>query len=630
MRSLSQRGGPGTAALSTLQRIQRISRRLATKIVSIALVVALLVMTVYAGPASGFTNVALSRTGCDSVGNYFGCGAGNDGVASGTSRWEPNTHPIACTGLPSPYTACYYWGIFAQESNGGLLSFDHVTLNAYRSGGGYWYVRCNATGPLSDNSTQIHSAFTAEAAGVTHITLTTPCTNVRYFEVVFYGMLDADAFSSTSIYEFEATLETPSIVSASVYIKSLFVSQTSAYVRVSWQWAQAYTGTWSAVDNTSAVGCGGTFGSGTDGALDGTVVAIDPFTSVCHAGDVGPLVLTVVDTVLNQTASLTIPGTARGSVPVGDTIPASPAQQPRIDLFIACISPTTNFCGASPATPVGDGWVKYRVSADDPTATATVRLYPVVNGVTGSPVFTDTAVALNGTTSAGVIVTHYLSPLAVGLYFLVAENASGSTTNALEFVAGRASEGLAPLLPSLNEICGPIDPACAVRNAVKSITCQNAELCWIERLTSVPSLLITDASTSLHDKLVTKQPFATIIASGGVILGQLSRATGAVTTSSTCSGVSITVPLTVTTMTAPPVAGVAMPTPPRAPTSIPGMAGRTTGPASVTVLDCATFESFTSQWTWWSTVRTFMDVAVYAAYGYGLLLRYDVKFRWSA
>jgi hypothetical protein len=149
--------------------------------------------------------------------------------------------------------------------------------------------------------------------------------------------------------------------------------------------------------------------------------------------------------------------------------------------------------------------------------------------------------------------------------------------------------------------------------------------CGIRSLFTIAGSSIQSAFSSLFATVANKQPFASIAASGPLVLVQLQRATAAVGSTNNCPGLDMQLPLNVVTMTAPPVNGRPMPTPPVAGTSIPGVAGRTTGPFVVNVLKCSTFEDVTSQWSWWSVARTAMDGVIYLAYGYSLLLRWQPK-----
>lgn len=186
---------------------------------------------------------------------------------------------------------------------------------------------------------------------------------------------------------------------------------------------------------------------------------------------------------------------------------------------------------------------------------------------------------------------------------------------------GRMSFLMSGILPVVAGGEVTITPQAPITDKNRVVCDQFNVVCGIQSLFTLAPDAIRGGFDTLMQPLKAKQPFATIIGSAPTILGQLGRASAAVTSTSTCTGVPIIVPLGVNGLpTAAPVSGIALPTPPRASAS----------PMTVTVLDCATFESFVSQWSWFPTVRSFMDVAIYAAYGYSLLQRWQPRAQMNA
>ncbi len=195
-------------------------------------------------------------------------------------------------------------------------------------------------------------------------------------------------------------------------------------------------------------------------------------------------------------------------------------------------------------------------------------------------------------------------------------NAQGTAFRSVTLTSLTADGGgssVAPIVVKAREVCdGFVDVACEVRNLGRTIG---------DLLTGVFDVgldVLVGAYDNLYNVLAAKQPFATILGSAAAVGAQLARATDSVSTSSTCSGLVLTMP------SLPPVAYT-------------GFAGPTTAPAwpssqpmpSFAVLACADLEPMGGT-TLWQSIRSVMDPAIYLAYGFALLKRFQPKTQLSA
>jgi hypothetical protein len=507
----------------------------------------------YAGPCENAATYNVTITGHQDY-RYFRVKLGITGAGG------PTLMEVGCDGVASSY-----------YSNDPAWGDPHVGAGRYAT-------------PSSNDT------------GVVDLGTTYDCTGTIFIHVFSYG-----AGQFFKLYQFEAygTIG-PATVPISDYMVNMRVDHPQFQWTAAWTWQQTWHGSL-VVGSTPA----GTVhdGVGSPASFSGAHV----FTSFsANAGnafypalwqDCYPLcqsdsfTVVVNDTDRNQTASYTFLRSSSGAV-------STPIKLPFMKDWYGCFNKTANLCGngsAAGRTDIAFTWT----GSDANLQVGQISIPNPSVYCCGGPVWSAANQSAGHVVASNLLTDTSKSPT----WLLAACNAVGCdtvlvTVNYASDVAVVGSGTDTPIgqPPSA---CGDIDPICGLRQifgVVAADVIAAVEGKWQD----------------LQDALLSRQPFNFVARSLEGIGTQIDRAKAATTATTTCSGLTISLPwaLWMPTVFHTPTVDYAVPT--------PGPSSPFTGGAtSLTfhVLDCASLEPVVTS-AWYSPIRAAMDPALYLLYGY--------------
>lgn len=451
-----------------------------------------------------------------------------------------------------------------------IPSSQQVTV----TGGGPW-----------DNTVTIDHNGTAAAA------CTAAVGQYMYLELIVPTANPAN--DADNVYTLEA--QAGVTATATDYIYNLVASHPPFARHYTWNWVRTYTGTWYVTNGAGThlpctIGC--------QQYLGDSLEAYSLNAGGQSGLEVGCLVICGHDT---YTIYITETGVGTTTYAIDSdldgTLIGTP-QDAHITAAQACYQKTASSCASKPgfswasiSSTAGQAFVNYTFTG------ASTYTYTVAVGQSGQPPFgtvgrTPGSYTLFLPVSTSLPAQLYLTVTGAGGRYVVADMVLDFSTDSVSApVTEQPDQGVATPPP----VCDAI-----------------AVVCNLQQLFAAPgaalNALALSTVQSIRATMLTRQPFNFIVRAYDGVSGQLALASAAVTTTSTCTGLVLTVPIGATGTWRPNPYGWALPTQPPA-TSMP-----------VTVADCASLEPVGGT-SWYQAIRAAEDPAIYLLFAYSQLRR---------
>jgi hypothetical protein len=549
--------------------------------------------------------------------------------ACGISDWA-GISGHTCTSAIDENDATYYQSVDGSTScsfNGNKCGYQSVmfrwgsagntqTLLSFRLKGVFPASGCGDQGCVSGSYTvnitcggTIRWSITTDATALDtgRINFTTPC----YHGDGSSGDININAGfylpnGHVIVYEFEAyTDEAVTTVPISTYMFNMRVDHPQFQWTASFSWKIGWHGSFVVATSSSAgsyytADSGGTTLTSSHTYTSYTATAGTVYLPYFHQ-DCFPLcqsdefTVIVNDTDRSQTATYTFTRSSDG--PVSD-----PIEIPQFTAWAACYNVAANDCDADfdPSHTHSSGAGTTDITYAFLGSNANVQVGPRsnLNAFTFQTVRSTQMDQTAGTYTYWGLTTS-TSQNRDWLFGATNDKGSDYANAVLNFTTGGVTAGGTSSViggGQSSSDCGDIDPLCALRQVFNIAA------------GAVSDLITNDDGTGaldrLHDLALSKQPFNFIVRAYDGISGQIGRAVAAVTSTTDCPGITFSLSSTVLPST---------------------INGYTVWPSGMTrpeftILRCADFEDLVGS-SWYQTVRTVLDPAIYLLWGYSQLRR---------